>query len=145
MSYRITARDGKKDYKIYYQIYGNNEFPRLLEEYLKNKGVKFDADDCFKNYDVDNIQELFEIMVQISKERIEDNTYYDFTPSAIYKTDTVDGILSYWGYKLDAAIVLTEYNFYKAFEDLIENYWDNTTEEVKYRIKNEKHIYLSGF
>ena len=151
MSYRITASDGEydddfnHDYTIYHQVYGNHESPKLLNDFLESKGVVFDGDGCFYNYDVDNIQELFKVMIEISKERIEDDTFYNLKPSVRYKTDTVDGLLSYWSYQLDSAIVLTEYNFYKAFEPLIESYWDDTDNESKYRIKDGKHIYLSGF
>lgn len=151
MSYRITARDYElhEDYsgegKIYHQIYGNNESPRLLNEYLKEKGVEIDGDGCFRDFDIKDIQEFLELMVKIQDDLVEDDTWYDFKPMPHMKTDNPDRMISYWNYKLDAATVLIVYNFYKAFESLLDTEWDNSIGGVRYKIKEGKHIYLSGF
>lgn len=151
MSYRITARNAiiDKDYNsndtIYHQVYGNNESPWLLEEYLKSKGVEFDGDGCFKNYEVTDIQELLEVMLKIHNEQIEDDSFWDFKPTAPYKTDTVDGLMSYWWLKLDSARVLVMYNFFDAFRDYIQTYWDDEDNIAKYKLNGKGKIYLSGF
>jgi hypothetical protein len=151
MSYRITAHDYElgEEYdgkgKISHQIYGNNCFPIKLRDYLVSQKVAFDSDDCFKDYDVTDLQGLLDVMLEIHKEEVEDDSYWDFKPGVRYHTDTVDGLISYLNYRLDVAIVLVMYNFYKAFEGSIESYWDDQSNGAKYKIKDGMKIYLSGF
>ena len=147
MSFRIQAYDNKlgKDLEgetnIFHQIYGNNEFPERLREYLVSKGVELDEDDCFQDYEIIDLQEFLEVMLEIHNGMVEDDSYWDMKPTLI-KTDTVDGLVSHCEYKIDNSIVFIMYNFVKAFDDFIERYWDDG---IKYKIKAGKHIYLAGF
>lgn len=151
MSYRITARDYElgEDYsgdgKLYHQLYGNNQSPKLIDEWVKSQGSEVDGDRCFRDVEIKDIQEFLEVMVKVQDELVEDDTWYDFKPMPHMKTDNPDRMISYWGYKLDVATVLIVYNFYKAFESLLETEWDDSIGGVKYKIKEGKHIYLSGF
>lgn len=151
MSFRISAYDYElhEDYsgtgKLSHQIYGNNEFPKKLSDYLVQQGVKLDGDGSFLDYEITNLHELLKVMLQIHNEEVDDDSYWDFKPSAIYKTETVSGLLSYIDYKLDVSIVLIMHNFVKAFDSLIERYWDDDSKSGKYRIKDGMKIYLSGF
>ena len=146
MSFRITARDYKdgEERGTYHQVYGNHDFPSKLKDYLLSKGVTLDSDDCFYDYDIEDVQGLLDVMLEIHDEQVEDDSYWDFKPGARYKVDTPDDLISYIDYKFDAAIVLIMYNFYKAFESSIESYWDEAAHAPKYKIKDGKHIYLSG-
>ena len=153
MSYRITARDELYDEegilpdidKIYHQLYSNNEFPERLKDYLISKGVKFDEDSCFYNYKVTDIQELLEVMFEIHKEQVLDESYWNINPYPRHKVDTVYDLLSSLEYKLDVLICLQVYNFYKAFQPCLSVYWDESSNSEKYKIKDGKNIYLSGF
>jgi hypothetical protein len=151
MSFRIHATDYKMgedsngNGNISHQVYGNHEFPEKLRDYLISNGAELDGDDCFTDHEVTDIQELLEVMFEIHHEQVEDDSYWDFKPSAIYKTDTVDELISYIDYKLYASIVMTMYNFYKAFEDSITSYWDKESNSPKYKLKDGMKIYLSGF
>ena len=151
MSFRITARNYAvgEDYDgegtIYHQVYGNHESPKLLNEYLKSKGVEIDGDGCFRDYEVTDIQELLEVMLKIHDEQVEDDSFWDFKPAPHYHVDTVDGLLSYLWLKLDAAKVLIMYNFFDAFREYIDSYWNEARGGVEYRLNGKGKIYLSGF
>lgn len=150
MSYRISAsnmRQGDRgvEGRKYHQIYGNNDFPPRLREYLVKNGAYFDTDDCFYDFEVKDIQALFDVMYEIHNEQVEDDSYWDFKPPVTFKTDNAEQLLSYLDYKLDGAVVLTMYNFYNAFRKSIEYYWDDETNEPKYKLRNGSHIYLSGY
>ncbi len=151
MSFRVHATDHKlgDDFdgygEISHQVYGNHEFPAQLQEYLEANGAEIDGDSCFRDFEVKDIQALFEVMLDIHNEQVKDDSYWDLKPSFMYKTDTAYGLLSYLDYKLDCAIVLTMYNFYNAFRKMIDIYWDDEDDCEKYRIKDGYHIYLSGY
>ena len=151
MSYRITARDYKLGVEydgkgeVYHQVYGNNEFPNILSEYLISQGCELDGDGCFRDFEIKDIQSLLEVMVKIQEELAEDDTWYDFKPMPHMKIDNPDRMISYWDYKLDVATVLITYNFFKSIEHLVEADWDDSIGGVKYKIKEGKHIYLNGF
>lgn len=148
MSFRIHATDhilGKEfegNGDISHQVYGNGDFPKELEEHLTNHGAEIDEDGCFRDFEVTDINELLDVMMTIHNRQVKDDSYWDFKPSPIYKTDTPGELIGYIEYKLDATVVLGVYNFYKAFEGLLDAYWDKGT---KYKIESGKHIYLSGY
>ena len=151
MSFRITVRDHElgEDYngkgKLYHQLYGNNSSPALIDEWVKAQGAEIDGDGCFRDVEIKDIQQFLEIMVKIQQQIVEDDTWYDFKPMPHMKIDNPDRMISYWSYKLDAATVLIVYNFYKSIESLLDTEWDDSIGGVRYKMKPDKHIYLSGF
>ena len=151
MSYRVTLRDHeigpeyKGDGKIYHQVLGNNECPKVLDEWLEKNGAEIDEDGCFRDFEIKDIQEFLELLIEIQNEYAQDDTWYDFKPMAHMKIDNPDRMISYWRYKLDVATVLIVYNFFLAIESLLDSEWDDSIGGVKYKLKEGKHIYLSGF
>ena len=151
MSYRITVRNYllNEDYsgkgEIYHQLFGNNECPDEVIEWVKKQSGEIDGDGCFRDIEIKDIQEFLEITIKVLDKLIEDDTWYDFKPMSHMKIDNPDRMISYWNYKLDVATVLIVYNFYQSIKSLLENEWDGSIGGVRYKIKEGKHIYLSGF
>ena len=150
MSYRIWASNHKdaeienQDRKSH-QVYGNNEFPKEVRDYLISKGCKMDQDDCFHDFEIENLQEFLEAMVEAHKNYVEDDSYWDFKPSARWDVSTPYGLISYCDMKVDNAYVFLVYAFYKTFEDMFKWQYDKDNRKDYFVYKDDRRIYLSGY
>jgi hypothetical protein len=152
MSFRITARDYKvgKDFEgkgeIYHQVYGNHEFPAEIRAYLLENGCKLDTDDCFYDYEINDLQGFFEAMLEAHNGYMEDDSYWDFKPLPRQNVSTPWGLVMHCMSKKENSYAFIVYNFYEAFSDFIAWGFDKETSKDYFKYKDDnKKIYLSGF
>ena len=150
MSFRIWASNYKRserksntgDY-IAYQVYGNNDFPTEIHDYLENKGCKFNEDDCFYDFEITDVHEFLEAMLEAHNGYVEDDSYWDFKPR--YKPETPADLISHCSYKIRFSYVYIVYNFYEEFKDIIKVIWDDESDCEKYQLVEGAKLYLSGY
>lgn len=138
MSYRIWAES--KNVRAY-QVYGNNEFPTKIREYLKEQGCKFDSDDCFHDFPIKDINGFLEAMFEAHKEYMKDG-YWDFTPK--YEIENVRELISHCWQKQNMTYAFIVYNFVTCFEEDLCEVWDTELGDIKYEYKGDSIITLSG-
>ena len=149
MSYRIWASNCKdserntKEDRVSHQVYGNNEFPKEIHDYLESKGCKFNEDDCFYDFEITDIQEFLEAMLKAHNSYMRDDSYWDFKPTR--PIETPEDLISHCGYKIALSYAYIVYNFWDSFKKEFRLVWDNETKREFYQINEGKHIYLSGF
>lgn len=148
MSYRVSAsnypseeRNDHPDRK-YHQLFGNNEFPKVVHDYLESVGCEFDEDDCFHDFEIKDIQGFLDVFYEAHNQIVEDDSYWDMKPT-FRKVENVRDLIEHCWYKRENAYVFMVYNFYETFEKEIETVYDDNQE--LYRIKEGKHIYISGY
>lgn len=148
MSYRVHASnklesERNDEGRKYHQIFGNNEFPYAVSKYLESVGCKFDEDQCFEDFEIKDIQGFLESMLEAHNEYMKDDTYWDFKPTR--PIENVWDLIMHCQMKKEDSYAFIVYNLYEAFEDEIEWYYDREDKTTKFRIKDGKHIYISGY
>lgn len=148
MSYRIHAtnyqdRGKRPEGGISHQVYGNNEFPTEVHDYLEDKGCKFDEDDCFYDFEITDIQEFLEAMLKAHEGYMENDTYWDFKPTRTIETP--EDLISHCWMKIELSYAFIVYNFYDTFRKEIKLVWDDEEKREKYILNEGCRIFLSGF
>lgn len=151
MSYRVRAHDHKfgKDLTgegdIDHQIYGNNEFPNPVSAYIISQGCEMDEDGCFFDFEITDINGFLDAMLAAHNEYMKDDSYWDFKPPVERDVSTPYGLITHCMIRKEDSYAFIVYNFYSAFRDILTVYWDKESNHEKYKIKEGKHVYLSGF
>ena len=134
-----------------YQFLGNNECPDELINELKRQGCDMNADDCFKNFEIKELQPIIEAL---EKYIIDMNAYFmnreydprsiaDFTEEFNKGTQGGNGLTWKIGNLLECGYLFVTINFLNAIkDDYVE---DCSTERVTYKIKEGHHVYISGY
>ena len=150
MSYRVWASNYKRDERsnnkgdyIAHQVYGNNDFPEEIHKYLESKGCKFDEDDCFHDFEITNVQEFLEAMLEAHNSYMQDDSYWDFKPTR--NIETPDQLIMHCWMKIELSYAYIVYNFYEAFKNEIKLVWDESEEREKYVLIEGAKLYLSGY
>ncbi len=142
MSYRMYIND--------YQCLGNNECPEVLLNELKRQGCKPDADNCFENFEIKELQPIIEAL---EKYIIDTNNYFfnrKYKPSSIADFSNVfeeskkgNGLTWKIEEYLECGYLFITVNFLKAIKDDYEE--DYSKDRITYKIKEGHHIYMSGY
>lgn len=142
MSYRIYVND--------YQCLGNNECPEVLLNELKRQGCRPDADNCFEDFEIKELQPIIEAL---EKYIIDTNKYFlnrKYKPSSIADFSSVfeeskkgNGLTWKIEEYLECGYLFVTVNFLKAIKDDYEK--DYSKDRITYQIKEGHHIYMSGY
>ena len=141
MSYRIYVNN--------YQCLGNNECPEVLINELKRQGCKPDSDNCFKSFEIKELQPIIEALEQYI---IDTNNYFlnrkykpqsiaDF--SKVFKEKQINGLTWKIQEYLDFGYLFVTVNFLNAIKDDYEE--DYTEDRITYKIKDGHHVFMSGY
>lgn len=151
MSYRIKAHIGNTE-DGYYQIFGNNEWPKDFLEELKVQGASIDGDGCFEDFEVKDINRLLETInkyiLQIDKEKKEQNIdIFNLRDLLEPILKGVKPIAEYEEPALECMYIFTAYNFIQHLKkyNAIDIDWDTFVETKKVQYKLTKKIFISGY
>lgn len=145
MSYRIYVND--------YQCLGNNECPQVLIDELKRQGCEIDEDDCFRDFEIKELEPIIEALEQYI---IDTNNWAlnkTYNPGSIanfsdvLKKPSRNGLTWNIKHKTECGYLFVTVNFLNAIKDDCEEYFDfeDKNHQIKYRIKEGHHIYMSAY
>lgn len=140
MSFRIWAKT--IDEGTRYQVYGNNEFPCSILNYLKDNGCEFDEDDCFHDFEIKDINCFMEAMFKAHNEQIK-SCFWDLSPERKL-VNSVDLVL-YCNQRINLGYVFIVFNFAEKFKDIITIDHNHEYPDGYFRYKGNTKIYLSGY
>ena len=147
MSYRIYVND--------YQCLGNNECPQVLIDELKRQGCKMNEDNCFKDFEIKELEPIIEALEQYIVDtnnwalnrKYKPSSIADF--SGIFENHKKYGNGLTWRIEeyLECGYLFVTINFLKAIKDDYEEDMDynNKNHRIIYKIKEGHHIYMSGY
>lgn len=141
MSYRIYVND--------FQCLGNNVCPQVLIEELKKQGCEIDADNCFENFEIKEIQPIIEALEKyvfsVYEEKIRRGiNICDFQKEfEQYKNSKF--FTNYMEVLADTAYIFTTTNFLRYIKDDVEEIWNEENAKIEYKIKKGHSVSMSGF
>lgn len=143
MSYRIYVNN--------YQCLGNNECPQTLMNELKRQGCELDEDNCFKNFEIKELQPVIEALEQYIVDRNNWTLNREYNPcsiadfSDVFNKDKNYGNGLTWRIQehLECGYLFITINFLNAIKDDYEE--DYSKDRITYKIKEGHHIYMSGY
>lgn len=139
MSYRIYVYKENGDS---FQLFGNNEYPVKCIDVLRAQGCDIDEDGCFSKFEIKDVQPFINAIEDYIKEQEEYNINYGLSSIYNFEKSFTDSIfpLTYRAISVvENGYAFVSYNFVKFFSDELE------PENIfNYKIKNGKHIFISG-
>ena len=150
MSYRTYVRTetGRT-----YQFLGNNVCSKIIIDELKRQGCKVDADNCFNDFELKDVQAFIEAIEEYIidtykyyKDIKRSSNIFDFSEDVmkLYENKNIN-LTQHLEYNLECYVMWASVNFLKHIKNSVVEVFDEEKGKFIYVIKEKCHVYVSAF